>query len=439
MSHFIKSPNEYDSEKAAGIDFDDAIKLPAGGSTCDIYRTRWQRRDVFVKRLKEEYRAKPIYLDTLDKEFDIGVSLKHPSLPEYREFHRDYIVMDYIDGQTLDEMLRREDPWLGKEKNIRRLLTELVDVVGYLHRHNVVHCDIKPDNIIITSNHKNLVLIDFDKSYSDALNDTSGHPCAYGLPIAEAGRVLIDFHAIALLAERLKNNVKGFRFHAYKKFIRACHRPDVSCEELREILVGRRRKPSALRVMAWIISSTLLIGVGVYVVERIETAGEKKESVMEVPVAATMANQTPSIERLGDERTENETLATVHPTVKTQKDIHTDARQRASVLDQRIQPEFDVLLAGLDHLKGIRNDERFSGQQLLDSIRHHNDLADEYIKEAFEILKESNPNLTDREAWRIMSYSKAYTGYTRRAAPELKEFGHEVERRFAKEGIPIDR
>ena len=165
MSQFLKQENEYSTERYQGIDFDDAVKLPAGGSTCDISKTRWQRRDVFVKRLKEEYRAKPLYLDALDKEFDVGVGLRHPSLPEYREFHRDYIIMDYIDGETLAVMIKRNDSWLTKEKNIVAMLRELIDVVDYLHRHNVVHCDIKPDNIMIRSNTKHLVLIDFDKSW----------------------------------------------------------------------------------------------------------------------------------------------------------------------------------------------------------------------------------------------------------------------------------
>ncbi len=414
MSQFFKSSNEYDAEMAAGIDFDDAVKLPAGGSTCDIFRTRWQRRDVFVKRLKDEYRTKPLYLDALDKEFDIGVGLHHPSLPEYREFHRDYIVMDYIDGQTLAEMLRLHDPWLSKEKNIVRLLTELVDVVDYLHRHNVVHCDIKPDNIIITSNTKNLVLVDFDKSYTDALNDTSGHPGKYGLSKDEVGRTAIDFHAIGMLVERLKREVPGFRLPAYKKFVSACYRPDVNCEELKEILAVRHQKTSGMGIVAWIIAVCLLIGLFLYLGQRTMVTAEQQE----IPI---------------------DTTTIVVPQVKTQEEIHDDSQTMAAMLDTRIQPAFDELLAGLDHLNVLKSDESLSGQQLLDSIRHHGDLADEYINEAFEILKETYPDLTEREAWRVMAYSKAYTEYTRRATPELREVGQEIERRFAAEGKDINR
>lgn len=432
MSQFIKDANGYDSEELTRIDFDSAVKLSSGGSTCDIYRTRWQRRDVFVKRLKEEYRHKPLYLDALDKEFDIGVGLHHPSLPEYREFHRDYIVMDYIDGQTLADMMSRKDPWLAKEKNIVRLLTELVNVVDYLHRHNVVHCDIKPDNIIITANNKNLVLVDFDKSYTDALNDTSGHPGKYGLSRDEVGRVAIDFHAIGMLAERLKSEVPGFKFPTYKKFVGACFRHDVNCEELKEILQAHHPKISVAQVAITLTAICLLMGIVVYMRERPAVSDNKID----------IANHTTTINdrsNIIDPPTIADTSNIVVTAAKTRKDIHVEAQEMARVLDKRIQPEFDELLAGLDRLNVLKSDESISGQQLLDSIRHHGDLADEYITEAFEILKDTYPSLSDREAWRIMAYSKAYTGYTRRATPELKEVGQEIDRRFAQEGFQVNR
>ena len=236
MSQFLSNPDRYTRESSHEIDFDDAIRLPEGGTTCDIYRTRWQRREVFVKRLKEEFRSKPLYLDALDKEFDVGVKLRHPSLPVYHEFHRDYIVMDYVDGHTLAEMIRSNDPWLFTERNIVKMLKELVDVVDYLHRHNIVHCDIKPDNSIITSNTKNLVLIDFDKSYTDAHCDTSGHPGKYGLSTADKGHTSLDFYGIGKVVEKLKECVSGFIFSRFDQFVDACYSKDVNCEMLTEIL-----------------------------------------------------------------------------------------------------------------------------------------------------------------------------------------------------------
>ena len=263
MSQFINQTDDYSSEFTTGIYFDDAVKLPGGGSTCDIFKTRWQRRDVFVKRLKEGLRSKPLYLDALDKEYEIGVSLKHPSLPDYREFHRYYIVIDYIDGLTLTEMMNRRDTWLSGEKHIYSMLRQLVEVVAYLHRHNVVHCDIKPDNIMITANGHNLVLVDFDKCYTDALNDTSGNPTKYGVAVEDAGSIAIDFHGIAKVVEKLKANVSGFKFRKYKEFVKACYSPDITCDELMELLASGTRRPTVktlpVMVAAFIFAMVLAI------------------------------------------------------------------------------------------------------------------------------------------------------------------------------------
>lgn len=444
MSEFLRRTDRHTAEYPSEIDFDDAVKLPEGGSTCDIYRTKWQRRDVFVKRLKEQYRSKPLYLDALDKEFDIGVSLKHPSLPEYREFHRDYIVLDYIDGMTLAEMIKRHDPWLSNEKHIVGMLKELVDVVGYLHRHNVVHCDIKPDNIMITANSRNLVLIDFDKCYTDALSDTSGHPSKYGLTADEPGRVAIDFRGIGMVVEKLKAGVQGFKFSEYKKFVKVCYDPNVNCEELMEILSGPVKEDSTsfkeilvilLAFGGLGIIVTLIAFMGKTIFE--DTDDYDDSTINDIPQeiieTAPSDSLTVDIETGAGLTLESDYKATEHVS-RTQEEIHAEAKERAVMLDKRIQPYFNELIAGLDHLKKLKMDTAYTSQQLLDSIRKHGDLADEYIAEAFAILNDMYPGITDREAWRVLAYSKAYTGYTRRATPESKEYRDEYERRAKEEG-----
>lgn len=439
MSQFLNDARAYHSENPTVLDFDDATKLLSAGSTCDVYRTRWQRREVFVKRLKEEYRTRPLYLDALDKEFEIGVNLKHPSLPVYHLFQRDYIIMDYIDGTTLADMIRYKDSWLTKEKNIVKLLKELIEVVDYLHRHNVVHCDIKADNIMITANTRNLVLIDFDKCYTDAFCDTSGNPNKYGIPATDVGQCSIDFHAIGLLVEKLKREVRGFKFGKYKRFVEACYGSDVNCEDLRDMLNEPASEPSN-KLAAIVVIGMIIVGLSIGLIGYMSETDDKH-------VTLPMPDGAKPDEVKSDEVKENSINATTGLSIetisaspaKTQEEIHDDAKAKAKILDQRIQPSFNVLLAALDRLKTLKNDKTMSGQQLLDSIRRHSDLADEYMGEAFEILKETFPDLTDREAWRIMSYSKAYTGYTRRATPELNEYGHVVEQRFKDEGKEITR
>ncbi|MDE6286821.1 MAG: protein kinase [Muribaculaceae bacterium] len=399
MSQFIDTGERESSQ----IDFGRARRLPGGGTTCDLYRTRWQRREVFVKRLKEGYRTQPLYLDAMEKEFEVGVTLHHPSLPEYRELHRDYIVMDFIDGSTLASMMRQGDPWLARPRNVKAMLRELVDAVDYLHRHNVAHCDIKPDNIMITARTKHLVLIDFDKSYTDALNDTCGDPVRYGLRPCDAGSCRLDFRGIALVAERL-------HFPGRKRFVRACLSPQASCERLSEILNGRRR--------IWPVA----------VAAAVITAGA---------LCAFLFYMSPgNVEPATQEQT-RDTVGHTMPTPIAQEELQDAAERMAAVLDERIAPAFNELHAGLDRLTAIKNDSTYTGWQMLDSIRAHDDRADEYITEAFEILNETFPGLSEREKWRVMGKSKAYTGYTRRATPEMRDFGHELERRITAAGEKI--
>lgn len=139
-----------DGEDRFAVDFALAKPLSRSGSTCDAFECVVQRRRVFVKRLKAGYRSNPLYLAAFDKEFDLGVSLSHPSLPRYIGFGGDYIVMDFVEGDTLADLISRGDKRLKNKKFVRKLLCELVDVVEYLHYRNIVHCDIKADNIIVS-------------------------------------------------------------------------------------------------------------------------------------------------------------------------------------------------------------------------------------------------------------------------------------------------
>lgn len=444
MSEFLKCTDDYTVEYPSEINFGNAVRLPEGGSTCDIYRTKWQRRDVFVKRLKEMYRSNPLYLDALDKEFDIGAQLRHPSLPVYHEFHRDYIVLDYIDGQTLAEMIERQDPWLKKEKNIIRMLKELVDVVGYLHQHNIAHCDIKPDNIMITANGRNLVLIDFDKSYTDALNDTSGHPGKYGLTADAKGRFAIDFRGIGMVVEKLKANIPDFKFSNYKKFIKACFAADANCDDLLEILSLPIKSNYNKGVIKTILATGGLITVIILITFLGKNPSDNSNSV-ESP-KDTQVEEIRKTEPNDSMIPENKPINTsvnqpiLSPTKRvprTEAEITAEAKEMAAELDKRIKPYFSELMAGLDRLKELKDDPTYSAQQLLDSIRVILEPEEDCIAAAYGVLEDMYPGLTQREQARIMSYSKVYTGYKRREYPEGRAYRIEYERRAKDEGVTV--
>ena len=89
------------------------------------------------------------------------------------------IVMEYIDGIVLNDFLKTKPP--AKER--RRILSELIDALEFVHSRRIVHNDLKPENIIITNNGHSLKLIDFGYADSDAnLEKATGGTKAFASP-----------------------------------------------------------------------------------------------------------------------------------------------------------------------------------------------------------------------------------------------------------------
>lgn len=103
-----------------------------------------------------------------EKEFRQGILLNHPnimstySLEEVEDLGS-CIVSEWIEGITLCE-------WLKNKQNInerRRVFMQILDALEYIHSLQLVHHDIKLDNIMVTTNGTNVKLIDFGLSNTD--------------------------------------------------------------------------------------------------------------------------------------------------------------------------------------------------------------------------------------------------------------------------------
>ena len=121
-----------------------------------------------LKGLKEKYRNDKTYIALLFKEFDILLSMNHPtivraySVEEVEDLGM-CIVMDYIDGNILSEYLLSEP----SSSNKRRIIKQLLKAMSYFQDMQCVHRDLKPTNILITNNGKNVKIIDFGLSDTD--------------------------------------------------------------------------------------------------------------------------------------------------------------------------------------------------------------------------------------------------------------------------------
>lgn len=112
--------------------------------------------------LKEYVAIKLIPKDSLDekgkerllREVRVARNLSHKNLLKYYDINEDkdflIIIMEYIDGETLERKLRREGKL--KEEEIKDILLKLIDIIDFLHKNGIIHRDIKPANIFITKN-----------------------------------------------------------------------------------------------------------------------------------------------------------------------------------------------------------------------------------------------------------------------------------------------
>jgi len=137
--------------------------LVAAGGMASIYRatdTKTGTR-VAIKIPHAQKLRDPFTLDRLRHEIEIGTKLDHPGLakilPNSDAGHR-YVVMEWIDGRLLRELMNQEGP-LPSERAIRIAL-EICDVVEYMHRSGVVHGDLKPENVMVNAT-GNVKVIDF--------------------------------------------------------------------------------------------------------------------------------------------------------------------------------------------------------------------------------------------------------------------------------------
>lgn len=109
-------------------------------------------RPVAVKVLREPYDSDPAFRARFLAEARAAARLDHPNIVHIYDVGEDqtrpYIVMELVEGEDLKALIRREGPL-----SIQRALAlgrQLCAGVGHAHRAGIVHCDLKPQNIIVT-------------------------------------------------------------------------------------------------------------------------------------------------------------------------------------------------------------------------------------------------------------------------------------------------
>jgi predicted Ser/Thr protein kinase len=147
-----------------------------GGGQGDVYKARDARinRTVALKVAKEQFSER------FHREAEAVAALNHPHICTLHDVGPDYLVMEYVEGQTLKGPLP-----VGKAVEYAR---QILDALDAAHRMGIVHRDLKPANILVTKN--GVKLLDFGLAKAERVKATSASEETVTQTITQEGAIL---------------------------------------------------------------------------------------------------------------------------------------------------------------------------------------------------------------------------------------------------------
>ena len=128
--------------------------LIGSGGMANVYKAydNTLNRVVALKVLKEEHREDLEFVRRFEREARAVLSLSHENIVRSYDVGEDgdisYIVLEYVEGSTIKEMIKSDGPMTPKVAV--NLTCQVLDALAHAHQKGIIHRDIKPQNVIVT-------------------------------------------------------------------------------------------------------------------------------------------------------------------------------------------------------------------------------------------------------------------------------------------------
>ncbi|MHA6532489.1 Stk1 family PASTA domain-containing Ser/Thr kinase [Paenibacillus sp. BAC0078] len=132
------------------------IERIGGGGMALVYRAHdiLLNRNVAIKVLRNQFVHDEEFIRRFRREAQSAASLSHPNVVSIYDVGQEdeihYIVMEYVEGKNLNEIIKERAP-LQVDESIR-IASQICDALDHAHQNQIIHRDIKPHNILIGRN-----------------------------------------------------------------------------------------------------------------------------------------------------------------------------------------------------------------------------------------------------------------------------------------------
>ena len=161
------------------------------GGMSEVHRGRDLRlgRDVAIKVLRADLARDPSFQSRFRREAQNAASLNHPAIVAVYDTGESkgdtgvipYIVMEFVDGHTLREMLKKDGALPARRA--MEIMADVCAALDFSHRHGIVHRDVKPANVMLTKAGAVKVM---DFGIARAINDSGATQTATAAVIGTA-------------------------------------------------------------------------------------------------------------------------------------------------------------------------------------------------------------------------------------------------------------
>lgn len=193
-----------------------------------IIKENDRKKIIIIEKDNMKFIQKHIYDDKWEF-YKTLQKINHPNIPKIInvEFDSDTVITEeYVYGKSLSVLM--EEKYVFTKKQIKSIVNQLISAISELHKFNIIHRDIKPDNIIMNeSGHIWLIDYDIARIYRDEIRKDTEALGTFGYaPIEQYGMLPTDFktdiYALGVTLMQLLNysGMKGSLYKIAKKCMR---------------------------------------------------------------------------------------------------------------------------------------------------------------------------------------------------------------------------